>query len=499
MQCPCCKKENPAHPQPCALCGYDPTIPYEPATSRAGKAAVASFVLAILSFFAFLITAIPAIILACIALWEIRRTPDRLRGKRLAIASIIVSVFTSLVIPPAFYSLWRLDAPPIPNDYTIADLRSAPADCAESFELLMSVSPSNVNRDKVPGIRLSVADLEDIRKLGQILREGNESKTVETVRENEEVIERAWRETEKGRRIVEELAQFVEIADLGEPDGSFAPFNMVHLADLNQAYIHFQIARGQAQIPIKELIELDSVARSLSVNARPLITKLLCFACISSDIMTANAIANNPGTEDETVELLVEHFSPLTEEIISLKNAVLHEYLRFKNIIAEELDKATVLSSLTLKRNSILRVYRNWCDNLLMSLDGRASKQTPAFSVWPSAYRGFPDVSFRPREGLPFIYKCYNPKGSAIVSTFDFRFDKAVSTSTEIQIQNDLLRIVLSKRLGRPVSLKARAYGDEYIVDVKGKRILSPGADGVIDTEDDIKLPINPEVLGWEE
>src|SRR4030042_1736028 len=117
MKCPCCKKENPEHPQICPFCGYDATARYEPATSRAGKAAVASFVLAILSFFTFLITAIPAIILACIALREIRRTPDRLKGKRLAIASIIISVFTSLAIPPALYSLWRLDAPPLPNDY----------------------------------------------------------------------------------------------------------------------------------------------------------------------------------------------------------------------------------------------------------------------------------------------------------------------------------------------------------------------------------------------
>jgi len=155
MQCPYCKNENPDHPEICASCGYDPAIPYAPPTLKAGKRACLSFVLATLSFFTFLLTAIPAIILACIALRQIKRSPDRLKGKRLAIAGIIVAVTALPVVPAVSYSLWRLDAPPIPNDYTIADLRSAPPDCAESFELLMSISPSNADGYKVPGIRPS--------------------------------------------------------------------------------------------------------------------------------------------------------------------------------------------------------------------------------------------------------------------------------------------------------------------------------------------------------
>ena len=66
-----------------------------------------------------------------------------------------------------------------------------------------------------------------------------------------------------------------------------------------------------------------------------------------------------------------------------------------------------------------------------------------------------------------------------------------------MMIQDDLLQIVLNKRLGKQVSLKARAYGDEYIVDVENKKILSPGPDGKAGTKDDIMLPINPGVLGW--
>jgi len=45
------------------------------------------------------------------------------------------------------------------------------------------------------------------------------------------------------------------------------------------------------------------------------------------------------------------------------------------------------------------------------------------------------------------------------------------------------------------VSLKARAYSDEYVVDVENKKIFSPGRDGKPGTKDDINLWINPEAL----
>ena len=66
---------------------------------------------------------------------------------------------------------------------------------------------------------------------------------------------------------------------------------------------------------------------------------------------------------------------------------------------------------------------------------------------------------------------------------------------TSIWIEDDLLQIVLNKRLGKEVSLKARDYSDEYIVDVENRKIFSPGPDGKPDTWDDIILWINPEVL----
>ena len=49
MQCPYCKKDNPEHPKPCPLCGFDPTVPYESPPQKTSMAAIASLVLGILS------------------------------------------------------------------------------------------------------------------------------------------------------------------------------------------------------------------------------------------------------------------------------------------------------------------------------------------------------------------------------------------------------------------------------------------------------------------
>ena len=64
-----------------------------------------------------------------------------------------------------------------------------------------------------------------------------------------------------------------------------------------------------------------------------------------------------------------------------------------------------------------------------------------------------------------------------------------------VRIKEDLFQILLAKRLGSKANLKARAYSDEYVIDLDKKIIYSPGVDGKAFTHDDITLPINPEVI----
>ncbi|MHC4744409.1 MAG: hypothetical protein ACYS8Z_21050 [Planctomycetota bacterium] len=97
---------------------------------------------------------------------------------------------------------------------------------------------------------------------------------------------------------------------------------------------------------------------------------------------------------------------------------------------------------------------------------------------------------------------------------FDIGLDRMAARGEKLRVRDDLLQIVLDKRLGRPVSFEVQSGGEglyrvcnavahptdeecEYIVDVGGKKILSAGADGEVGTKDDVSLPIDPGVLGW--
>ena len=91
---------------------------------KASRLAIASLVLAILSIL-FPPTAIIAIILAIVSILKIRKNVGRLKGTGYITGAMIASALSIALWTMAFM-VWTIDADPIPNDYTIADLRSAP-------------------------------------------------------------------------------------------------------------------------------------------------------------------------------------------------------------------------------------------------------------------------------------------------------------------------------------------------------------------------------------
>jgi len=103
MYCPRCGKENPDNAQVCSNCNS--LLPAMFAVVPAGVAktsglAIASFVLGILSFCTFFITAIPAIILGIVGLVKIGKSGGKLKGNGFAIAGIVVPVVASVFVLP---------------------------------------------------------------------------------------------------------------------------------------------------------------------------------------------------------------------------------------------------------------------------------------------------------------------------------------------------------------------------------------------------------------
>lgn len=460
--------------------------------------AIASLVLAILSFL-FPLLAIPAIILSIGSIFKIRENPALLKGTRHATAAILISM-TSMVIWIGACVVWSLDAAPIPNDYTIADLRSAPSDCAQSYQHLKTLLGTELDVSENSAI-VSEEDLKMLNEFTETINSGNLSEIVDALNNNKDRILQAWTNSRSARDLISELNLFSEIADLTEPNVNadmLSITNLIGLARLYQAYAYLEIQQDSVETLTHKLIEFDSFVRKFSPNARPLIAKLVCFICISRNMATANTIVNSPTVSRETVQLLADRFKPLTNEHTSFKNPIMFEYLFLKEGITSEFGGRVFECNPLFKVNSTLRLYKNTCDEWLAIIQGREESDTPKLSVWPLKPLDRLPVSISSQGRVPCYYKCYNPLGSVLIRMMTGpRLENIVIKVEAIKVQDDLLQIVLNKRLGKEISLKARAYSDEYIIDVENKKIFNPGPDGQPHTEDDIKLIINPEVLGF--
>jgi len=458
---------------------------------KLSKLAILSLVLGILSLFFFVLAGIPAIVIGIVSTLRIRRSAGTLRGKYIALAGMNISI----VFMSIFYLFWSIDAPPIPDDYTIADLRSAPPEYAESFEILKTLLGEETDSSGVSAIEITKSDSSMIAEVRGIIKTGTISEISKTLDYFAEEIKQIWSDNKTARDIIGRLNEFPEIADLTSPSIDFKIMqlqDLLQLAYLYEVYSHLQIEQDDIHAVTVQLIELDSVFRKLSLNARPLIGKWICNVCMTADMVTANSIANNARASQESVEMLAGHFTPLTKEQLSLRNSVLFEYLINRNIGQSKVGKIPLL-----KRNSTLRLYRNVCDGWINTMEGVEDPNIVRFPVWPSIYQRMGPVSFQGSKPLPLLYICYNPVGAHLMRTRFVSYENLLKRKTAVKIQDDLLQIVLNKRLGKDISLKASAYSDEYIVDVEKGRILSPGPDGKADTRDDIMLRINPEVLGW--
>lgn len=504
LQCPKCGTENPNNAQICDSCGCDltPSPTEEPTPkSKISKMAIGSAGLAglaaALSIFvnptlAFSV-ALLGVFTAITSIVKIRKSKGKLIGKSLAVAAVIFSTVHVVLL-----SYWRIDAAPVPNDYTITDISSAAPEYNESYELLNSLAGEDDDSLSAPTIGLSEQDVKNLKETYKVFKETDYSKISGGLIANAEIIQLLWQNAKKGRDIINQLAAFPEIADLTEPDIEYElPFlkNLRHLVHLHRAYICLQSCQGNEQIAMQELMKLNSISKKLSLNARSLVTKLICFACFALDIESANFIINNPQTSRESLEFLAENFMPPATDYISLRNSIIFEYLICKNELSKisKEHRLKYASFSPLKLNSTLRLYKNFCDRWIAVEENQA--EIEQLTVWPALYPELP-VTIDSDGDFPWYYKAYNPIGSLLVGILMPALDRVFEIKTKLQIHSDLLQIVLNKRLGKEISLKARAYSDEYIIDVDNKNIFSPGLDGEPNTEDDIKLTINPEALG---
>ena len=508
MQCPKCGSQNPEDAKICQSCSFTFTSSDIKQSQQKRKKTIfhfVSFALIVLSFILIFLKPVSAFIVAILALCsEIAAIPDILRKynkqKKNRISNyiaVVVLIFSSFFVVILTY--FCIDAAPITNDYTIKDLKSAAPKYSETFYILNNLSDER-HQNEGHAIGFSKEDIEKIEEIKSIFELDELQSISKKLLEYEEDILLLWKKSQKGRDILTKLNSFPEIADLTKPSFEIdIPYvaNIRRLAYVYHSYICLQSIKGDHETAINELIVFDLLFKNISIYSHKITIKMLCIACFNLDIKTANFIINNPQTPDESLLALKRYVILLSDEQTSLRNSLMFEYLSYKNeIIKMSKTKALRRKSITpLKLNSSLRLYRNIIDKWIADEENRTPPKE--MRVWPLLY---PDLPVRiDKEGkLPGYYKVYNAVGFLLIEMLKPALERVIVIKKNLQVHADLLRIVLNKRLGEEVSLKALAYNDEYIVDVEKGLIFSPGPDGLNGTKDDIKLSINPEVLGWE-
>jgi hypothetical protein len=412
-----------------------------------------------------------------------------------------VTLIISLIVSP-FFIIWSMDAPPIENDYTVVDLRSAPAEFNRSFDVLLKLHAEDRYSKDAPAIGLTVEDVNTLDRFNKIICKYDRDAASLTLALADEIA-LAWEHGKKGRDIIEELNSFDQIADLTEiksmqKSDELLIYNCLknlrRMMHLYRAHIYLQTEKANTENAIENLATINGLIRKLSVNNRTLMTRLVCIAGVAIELTTANHIANHPLASDGDVARLAEIFPPLTDEQKSMRNAFLYEYLMARESVAELYEELRTKRPGMIKTNSSYRLYRNFIDPLIT---GAPNERVATLHVWPRLLPNIVHVEFDSDGKVPKIYWFYNLVGSLTSGVLVPAAERVCQINMRVQIHDDLLQIVMNKRLSKPFTLKARAYSDNYIVDVKAGRIFSPSLDGKANTDDDIYLTINPVVIGW--
>ena len=475
---------------------------------------ISSFLIGINAILFMFINPYVALLLACAgilaairAIKKIDASGKKLLGRRVAVGAII-----SQAIIFAAQAFWRIDAQPIPNDYTIADLKSAPSEFSESYGVLLSLADPNEYDPGAPGIGLTAEDVKILNEIDCCFEGENFESIYAAIDTNSENIVRIWDRAVRGRKIFEKLMEYDKIADLAEPSLEVAECytNLRNMICIYKAYICLQCRERNFDEATNELVKLNELNQKLNVYVRPLIGKLVYIAFGAFNIQTANFIVNHPGTPAHCVEQLADSFEGLSEEQTSMRNQIISEYLMTKGFFekfyedaVEEQDmplmnnehvrsiyKQSFNRSL-LKYNSTLRLFRNVHDRWLAYDAGRERAEDDEFNVWSGVYPNLP-VKIDANGKVPKYYFFYNPIGSLMAEIIMPAYDKVFKIRSKYMVHSDLLQIVLNRKLGRVYSVKARDFSEEYVIDLEKGRVLSPGPDGVNYTEDDIYLLINP-------
>jgi len=209
MCCSKCGTQNPNDAQICESCSFgltsQNTQQSKQKTYRIIRSVCPVILVGLAAFLTIFVKPTSAFIAAAFALYstiasirEFARRESKKKVRRTTIAiAIAVLMLSSLMM--LILNYLRFDAPPIGNDYTIKDIRSAAPEYNETYNLLYSLVDENKNVKGAPAIGLSVEEIGKIEEINDFLKDSDLQTISQRLDENEEDILLIW-ENDKERK-----------------------------------------------------------------------------------------------------------------------------------------------------------------------------------------------------------------------------------------------------------------------------------------------------------
>ncbi len=409
--------------------------------------------------------------------WLFRK--QSIKQKLLACRWPITFIMTGFVI------FLIVDAPSLKNDYSEQDIIPDSPQARMSYELLSPLIGNNENKIDVDRVKFTSYDF------------------LANIKDHETEVRKAWDLIAEERKMIEKLSLYDIVVGVNPDENlkSDMPFmqftTLFEMQSIYLAYAALKIQKGQPEEGLSELNRLYNTARKGVVSSPLLIHKLLWTgSVINRTIEGVYLIQSLDYTDSKTRRLLLEQFTPLTNDEISIEKVFIGEYIFGKNTLncldsgmflnvfnsfvycdneTSGISQAlsTVVYYLAYKKNRMISLNRYYFDSLIAG-----AKLSP------------PDM-----KNADQIYDYYkrnptlrNLAGWALYFQQSPGFTMYVTRMSKMKIKSDLLAIHLQESLGLSVSLKDYFTGAPYEIKEQNGTLSTPGADGLFDSEDDVTL-----------
>ena len=238
---------------------------------------------------------------------------------------------------------------------------------------------------------------------------------------------------------------------------------------------------------MEHIIQFDRTIRKLSVTARPILTKLVCFSLLHINIEMANCLVNDSNLPTPMLHVLAGHYEPLSVEILSTDSSMRFDYLRSK------------LALYTLKAGN--RLYK--LNSTLWLFRSLYFENTELLSnAWPDIYPdSWPVVISMESGRIKFSrrYKIYNFVGYNLCNIMLPALKGFQRQAERLKYKDQVFQIIIRKRIDPNFDIKSVAKQDNIVFDIISQRIfMHPSYIDESIKVDGIFLPVNINVLGIE-